>query len=314
MFKYLRKRLLITIPVFIGLTVLIYVMASMMPGSPLDGYLADPDMTAEMIEFKKEQLGLNRPVILQYFTWLGQLFQGNLGFSYRTGQPVWNMVRERIGPTLILSLPSIVVAVAISIPLGVMAAYKPYSLWDYGSSGLSFIGAAVPQFFLAMILVYFFCIKGNLPMSGMYDSLSAKTGLLRHLILPLATLSFGQVGSYLRLIRSSMLDTLGDDYVRTARSKGLREGTVIFKHALRNVLIPLVSKISLHLPFIVGGAVLVEQVFSWPGLGSLMILSINAKDYPTIMGVAIVICIGVLIGNILVDFVYAVLDPRIRLQ
>jgi peptide/nickel transport system permease protein len=285
-----------------------------MPGSPLDAYLADPNMTAEMIEFKRQQLGLDQPVIYQYFTWFIKLLQGDLGFSYRTGQAVWIMVKERIGPTLILSLPSIALAVLISIPLGVMAAYKPYSAWDYGSSGLSFIGAAVPQFFLAMLLIYLFCVKGDLPMSGMYDSLSTKTGLLPHLILPMITLSFGQVGSYLRLIRSSMLDTLDDDYIRTARSKGLRESTVIFRHALRNVLIPLVSKISLQLPFIVGGAVIVEQVFSWPGLGSLMVMSINAKDYPTIMGVAIVICVGVLIGNIIVDLIYAILDPRIRLQ
>ena len=173
----------------------------------------------------------------------------------------------------------------------------------------------MPNFFLSMILILIFSVRlGWTPMNGMYTSLSEKNDLLIHMVLPVTVLAFQQIGSYLRLVRSSMLETLDDDYIRTARGKGLRESRVVLGHGLRNVLIPLVTRIGLQLPFIMGGAVVTEQIFGWPGLGSLMVLSINFNDYPAIMGTALVICVGVLIGNIIVDIVYSILDPRIRLK
>lgn len=310
------KRILLAIPILLAITIVVYALASAAPGSPIDMFIAqNSSMTDEAIAALEQKMGLDKPIIVQYWNWLIQMLQGNMGFSYRTNEAVTMMIGQRIAPTLILTGTALVVALLISIPLGVIAAYKPYSPVDYISSGLSFLGAATPNFFASLVLVYFLSVKLRLlPASGMYDSLSNKTfsSLVIHIIMPAAVLALQLLGGFLRQMRSSVLDSLGDDYVNTARAKGLKEKSVIFFHVMRNSLIPLVSQIGLSIPLLIGGAVVTEQIFSWPGIGSLMVLSINNRDYPTIMGLTVIISIFVLLGNIVVDIVYGFLDPRIR--
>ena len=314
MIKYICKRLLVAIPTFLGITIITYYMSTL-AGSPLEMLLNNPEMTQEILDLKARELGLDQPVFIQYFRWLLNLLSGNLGYSTRTGATVISMLAQRIGPTLILTITSMIIAVIISIPLGVMAAYKRNSLWDYGSSGLSFLGASVPNFFLGLILIYTFSVQFHLlPMNGMYTVNQEKTlgDLLIHLLMPAITLAFGQAGSLIRHVRSSMLEVLNEDYIRTARAKGLKEKVVIMLHGLRNGAIPICTQLGMSIPFLVGGAVVTEKVFGWPGIGTLMILSINSRDYPVIMGITIVVSGAVLLGNLLTDIVYGLLDPRIR--
>lgn len=315
MAKYIVKRMLIAILTFLGITVLVYVLASLAPGSPVEMILGSTsNLTESDVERLEAQLGLDQPVYVQYLIWLKNVLSGNLGTSYRTMRPVAGMVAERIGPTLMLTVTALIIALVIAIPLGIISAYKPYSAWDYGSSVFAFIGAATPNFFVAMILIYVFSIKaGWLPTSGMYDVQGPQNlaTLVHHIILPVITLMLQYVGVYTRYMRSSMLEVLSDDYIRTARAKGLREKTVIFKHALKNSLIPLVTQVGLSLPALIGGTIITEQVFGWPGMGTLMVQSINYRDYPTIMGITVLIAGFVLVGNIVIDLFYSVLDPRV---
>lgn len=317
MLKYIARRLLIMIPIMLGITVLVYIIASMCPGSPLTMLLQDPQVSAADIEAARVRYGLDQPVIVQYFRWLKNCLSGNLGYSFRTGEPVTKLIAERIGPTLVLTLTGTSVAMLLAIPLGVLAACKPYTVYDYAASGLSFLGAASPSFFVGLIFIYMFSVKlGVLPTGGMYSNLTVKAPVdyIQHLILPASVLAFSQVGMYIRQTRSSLLEILGDDYVRTARSKGLKEENVVIRHGLRNAFIPVVTQFGLSIPTLIGGTVVIEQVFSWPGLGTLMVFSIQARDYPTIMGITVVIAFVVMIGNMLIELLYGVLDPRIRYQ
>ena len=312
--KYILKRLLIAIPTFVGITILAYFISSLAPGSPLDLLLTDPYITAEEIERKKIEFGLNQPVIIQYLSWFWQLLQGNMGFSYRTSQAVFNMIIQRLGPTLLLTLSATVFSIVVAVPMGIFAAAKPYSPWDYVSSGISFLCAATPNFFAGLIFIYVFSVVLKwLPMGGMYGNDGTRTisDLLVHMIMPGLVLSFQQLGNLIRQTRGSMLEVLQEDYIRTARAKGLRENTVIYKHGLRNAMIPVVTVIGMSIPFLVGGATVTEQVFSWPGIGTLMVQSINSRDYPVIMGITVMIAVVVLIGNLLTDLIYGLLDPRI---
>ena len=313
--KYILKRLMIAVPTFFGITILVYVISCMAPGSPLELLMADPMATVEDMEALRRQMGLDQPAIIQYFNWLVQLLQGNLGTSYRTNLPVLGMVLERLWPTLLLTFASTIVAVLVAVPLGIMSAYKPYSAWDYISSGFSFVGASTPTFFTGLVLIYVFAVRLKiLPMGGMYDSSGNRSisSLLIHIILPCAVLAIFNIGSLLRQTRGSMMEVFQEDYIRTARAKGLGEFSVVISHGLRNALIPVVTVLSTMLPFLFGGAVVAEQVFGWPGLGSLMVQSINSRDYPTIMGITVVIALAVLLGNLITDILYGVLDPKIR--
>jgi len=313
--KYIFSRLLIAIPTFLGITLLVYFLSSLAPGSPLELLFNDSSASIEVMQEMEARLGLDQPVFVQYFRWLGEIVKGNFGNSYRTGKTVWSCISERIGPSLLLTLSSLFLSILIAIPLGVMSAYKPYSRWDYFSSGLSFVGAATPNFFAGLVLIYLFSVKINIfPSSGMYGNSSsyAFSDLLHHMILPTFVLSLQQVGGLIRQTRGSVIEVLQDDYIRTARSKGCLEPRVLFRHALRNSMAPVVTRIGNMIPFLVGGAVVTEQLFSWPGVGSLMVLSINSRDYPVIMGITVMVSIAVLLGNLIIDLIYSILDPRIR--
>lgn len=312
--KYIIKRLMIAIPTFLGITMLCYIISSLAPGSPLDYLLSDPNISAEEIARRQAQLGLDQPVIVQYFNWLMEFLRGNLGFSYRTQRSVLVMILERLGPTLLISTASVLLSLIISIPLGILAATKPYSVRDYASSGLSFGLAAMPNFFVGLSLIYIVAVNLKLlPSGGMYDNSGTYQldDLIRHMILPTLVLSFQQIGSWIRYMRSSMLEVMQEDYIRTARAKGLSGTMVILRHGLKNSLIPVVTVVGMSIPSLIGGAVVTEQIFSWPGVGLLMVSSISARDYPVIMGITVFVAASVLLINILIDIIYGLLDPRI---
>ncbi|WP_313579110.1 ABC transporter permease [Lacrimispora sp.] len=312
MLKYIIKRILIAIPVLIGITVIDFLIMTMV-GSPLE-LLQGPRVSEAAIETKRIALGLNKPVYVQYWIWLTNLLQGNMGYSMKSFQPVSQMIKTYIGPTLLLMSVSLFVSMLIAVPAGIYSAVHKYTPQDYTVVTLSFLGSSVPSFFLALVLIYFFTVRlGWLPSSGMYTLGAQKSAIdvLRHMIMPVIVLATSMAGTNVRYIRSAMLEILRMDYLRTARAKGIGRFLVINKHALRNALIPVITVFGMHIPILFGGAIIIEQVFSWPGLGMMTMSAIISRDYPVIMGVCLMSAIVVLVANLLTDIVYALVDPTI---
>jgi peptide/nickel transport system permease protein len=274
-------------------------------------------VSEDAVAAKEILLGLDKPFYVQYWIWLKQLLQGNMGYSMKSYQAVSDMISSHLGPTLLLMGSSFILGLLIALPAGVCSATHQYSKRDYTVVTLSFLGTSIPSFFLSLLLIYIFNVQLNiLPSSGM-TTLGADGGffdVLRHMILPVVVLAVGMAGTNIRYIRSAMLEILNKDYLRTARAKGIGRRRVIYKHALRNALVTVVTIFGMQLPMLVGGAVIVEQVFSWPGLGLMTMSAISARDYPVIMGVCLLSAVVVLIGNLLTDILYAVVDPTIRLD
>ena len=317
MFRYILKRLLYAIPVFLGITFVIYTLINLAPGGPLSVLAASGEMSLSDLEALKISMGLDKPIVIRYFIWLGDLLHGDFGISYRTSQEVSLMISQRIMPSLMLTGTGILAAMLVGVPLGIISAYKPNSVWDHISTFISFIGASVPNFFLSLLLIYVLAVKLKwFPTSGMQSSgMSGNLlDLLHHLALPAFVCGIQPIGNYIKQTRSSVLEVLNEEYIKTARSKGLTNVVIVLKHAFRNALIPIVTTISLSIPFLIGGAVVTEQIFAWPGIGSLMITAITSRDYPVIMGVAVLICGVVLVANLILDLIYAALDPRIKFQ
>ena len=317
MFRYILKRLLYAIPVFLGITFVIYTLINLAPGGPLSVIAASGEMSLSDLEALKISMGLDKPIVIRYFIWLGDLFHGDFGISYRTSQEVSLMISQRIMPSLMLTGTGILAAMLVGVPLGIISAYKPNSVWDHISTFISFIGASVPNFFLSLLLIYVLAVKLKwFPTSGMQSSgMSGNLlDLLHHLALPAFVCGIQPIGNYIKQTRSSVLEVLNEEYIKTARSKGLTNVVIVLKHAFRNALIPIVTTISLSIPFLIGGAVVTEQIFAWPGIGSLMITAITSRDYPVIMGVAVLICGVVLVANLILDLIYAALDPRIKFK
>lgn len=317
MFRYILKRLLYAIPVFLGITFVIYTLINLAPGGPLSVLAASGEMSLSDLEALKISMGLDKPIVIRYFIWLGDLLHGDFGISYRTSQEVSLMISQRIMPSLMLTGTGILAAMLVGVPLGIISAYKPNSVWDHISTFISFIGASVPNFFLSLLLIYVLAVKLKwFPTSGMQSSgMSGNLlDLLHHLALPAFVCGIQPIGSYIKQTRSSVLEVLNEEYIKTARSKGLTNVVIVLKHAFRNALIPIVTTISLSIPFLIGGAVVTEQIFAWPGIGSLMITAITSRDYPVIMGVAVLICGVVLVANLILDLIYAALDPRIKFK
>lgn len=317
MFRYILKRLLYAIPVFLGITFVIYTLINLAPGGPLSVLAASGEMSLSDLEALKISMGLDKPIVIRYFIWLGDLLHGDFGISYRTSQEVSLMISQRIMPSLMLTGTGILAAMLVGVPLGIISAYKPNSVWDHISTFISFIGASVPNFFLSLLLIYVLAVKLKwFPTSGMQSSgMSGNLlDLLHHLALPAFVCGIQPIGNYIKQTRSSVLEVLNEEYIKTARSKGLTNVVIVLKHAFRNALIPIVTTISLSIPFLIGGAVVTEQIFAWPGIGSLMITAITGRDYPVIMGVAVLICGVVLVANLILDLIYAALDPRIKFK
>lgn len=317
MLKYVMKRLLYAIPVFLGITYVVYLLINLAPGGPVAIMAASGEMSLSDLEALKISLGLDKPIIIRYFLWLADLFHGELGISYRTSQEVSLMIAQRIPASLMLTGAGIIMALVVGIPLGILSAYKPNSLWDHISTFVAFIGSSVPNFFLSLMLIYVLAVKLRLfPTSGMYSASGPRDiwDLLHHLALPAFICGIQPIGDYIKQTKSSVSEVLYEEYIKTARSKGLKDFTILIKHAFRNALIPVVTTVSLSIPFLIGGAVVTEQIFAWPGIGSLMITAITSRDYPVIMGVAVLICVTVLVANLVLDLIYAALDPRIQFK
>lgn len=314
MVQYIFRRILIAIPVLFGVTIFNFLIINLAPGNPVDMYVS-PDVTAADIEIKKEALGLNDPIYIQYWHWLGNLLKGDFGFSYSTYEPVTNMIFERLGPTLILMGSALIIAYLIAIPIGILSATKQYSWIDYLTTTFSFLGVSIPHFFMGLGAIYVFAIMAQILPTGGMNTLGGTGGftdMLLHLIMPAIVLGTGIAGSMVRYVRSSMIEVLGQDYLRTARAKGLGEFIVTNKHALRNALIPIITIIGLDIPLLIGGAVVTEQIFQWPGLGQLTIQSIGSRDYSVLMAINLLAAFMVLFSNLLTDILYSVADPRIK--
>lgn len=314
MIPYIIRRLLIAIPVLFGVMVVNFIIINMAPGNPVDMYV-DPNSSPELLEMRKEQLGLNDPLYIQFFHWLGNLAQGNLGYSFSTYEPVSKMIFERLGPTFELMGLALLVGLIIALPIGILSAVKQYSKLDYLATGTSFFGISIPHFFLGLGLIYIFAVQLQVLPAGGMSTLGSKDNFLdkvKHLILPVIVLAVGISGQYVRYVRASLLEVLGQDYLRTARAKGLKEFVVTNKHALKNALIPIITIIGMEIPFLLGGAVITEQIFQWPGMGQLTIQSIMSRDYPTLMALNLLTAFMVLFANLLTDIVYSFVDPRIK--
>ncbi|MCH5250027.1 MAG: ABC transporter permease [Lachnospiraceae bacterium] len=313
--KYILKRILIAVPVLIGITIIDYAIMCM-AGSPLS-MLQGPRVSEGALEAKRIAMGLDKPFYIQYFIWLEQLLHGNMGYSVKSYQSVSSMIGSHLGPTLLLMGVSLIISLFIAIPAGIYSAIHQYSKGDYTVVTLSFLGSSIPGFFLSLLLIYIFTIKfGVLPSSGMSTlGIKATAGdVAKHMVMPVIVLAASMAGSNIRYIRSAVLEILQQDYLRTARAKGIGRFKVIYKHALRNALVPIVTVIGMEIPVLFGGAIIIEQVFSWPGLGLMTMSAISNRDYPVIMGVCLLSAIVVLIGNLVTDILYALVDPTIQLQ
>ena len=313
--RYVFRRLLIALPTFLGITVLVFVVSYLASGSPLELLLSNQNISEAEIARQEAKLGLDQPIYVQYFSWLGNMFTGNFGESYRTTESVTDMIFKGLGATSILIVASVAIACLIAIPLGIQSAKHKNKLWDNIAAVFSFTATSTPSFFIALVLLYVFSVKLRiLPIGGMYKIGEENNlfSLLQHLIMPSLVLSFHMMGTLIQFTRSSMLEVMREDYVRTAKAKGLKERKVVVRHVLRNSLIPVVTYLGMEIPLLLGGAVVTEQVFSWPGIGKLMIQSIFARDYPVIMGITVLIALAVLVFNIITDLIYGLLDPRIR--
>lgn len=316
--RYIRKRLLQVIPVVFGITVLTFVIMQFAPGGPLTGMLS-PRSSPEALQRAREALGLDKPVLIQYWNWLKELVQGNFGYSTYNGQPVLDQILERLPATLLLTVTAFIISFVVGIPLGVYSATHKYSKGDYGLTVFSFIGISIPSFFFGMGLIYLFSLKlGWLPTSGFGSATFRGTGMalvlhkLRYLIMPALVMSLSNLATVMRFARSSMIETLNQDYIRTARAKGLSEKIVIYRHALKNSMIPVITIFGQSIPNLFGGTYITEKVFGWPGMGLLGVDAITNRDYQILMGLTLFTAILVMLGNLLADIMYSLVDPRIR--
>ncbi|MEA5135787.1 MAG: ABC transporter permease [Candidatus Fimivivens sp.] len=304
MSKYIFKRILMLIPVIIGVTFLVFFILSLTPGD-VASLITNGEGDAATLEAIREELGLNDPLLVQYGRYMIKLVQGNMGESYQTGRDVFKTVMGTFPATIKLTFWSMVVAIGIAIPVGILSATKQYTPTDYISMTLAMLGVATPNFWLGLMLILAFSLHlGWFPSGGMSG--------LESFVLPAVTLGTGAAALITRMTRSSMLEVIRQDYIRTAKAKGVNNSVVIRKHALRNALIPVVTVVGLQFGHMLGGAVLTETVFSWPGVGRLMVDSIKSKDTPMVLGCIVLVTICFSLVNLVIDIAYAFIDPRIK--
>lgn len=324
MTTYAIRRFLQTIPILFIISILLFFLVRSAPGGPLTSARRNPNVTKEQIEALEEKLGLNDPLPVQYGRWMGGVLTGDLGDSIKFRRPVNEMIAERIPNTLLLVGVSFLLTLLIAIPIGVLSARKPYSLFDYSMTTITFIGQSIPVYWLGLglIVIFYVTIKNPLtgqpflPVGGM--NTQGKSGdlldTLWHLVLPVTALSLGWIAWYSRFLRSSMMDVLHEDYVRTAKAKGATANTVYYRHALRNAILPLVTLIALDLPSLFAGALFVETIFAWPGMGRLFWDAAKGRDYPVLLGVVMITAVLIIVCNILADLAYGWLDPQVKYE
>jgi peptide/nickel transport system permease protein len=315
MLRYLIRRLVQTAVLLVIVSMVVFALITQAPGGP--SVLLDRNLGPDEIARMRAILGLDRPLHIQYIRWLGQVVRGNLGISYQAGLPVLEIVGQMLPNTLTLSAAALLLSLSIALPAGVISAARPYSALDHGVTFLSFFGVSIPTFWFGlMVIVLFSILLGWLPPGGMRTIGAPATiaDAIRHLILPAVVLGTSNMALFARYTRSSTMAVLRQDYVRTARSKGLGERAVLYRHALRNALLTIVTIIGLQLPRLVAGAAITETVFAWPGMGSLAVRAAFERDYPMIMGITLVISTVVAASSLAVDLLYVYVDPRIRYE
>lgn len=314
MSRYLARRLLLTIPVLVFVSVIVFSLIALIPGDPARIMLGE-EPSKEALVVLRRQMGLDRPIVVRYLIWLGRVIQGDLGHSVRDGRSVLGTLLLKLPVTIELALTSLLVAWLIAIPAGALAAWKQRSAVDYAATTAALVGVSVPNFWLGIMMIYLFAVNLRLlPPSGYVEPWVELGRNLRLMIMPSIVLGTTLAALVMRQLRSSMIEVLGTDYVRTAHAKGLPDRVIIVKHALKNAMIPVVTVMGLQLSGLLGGAVITETIFTIPGLGRLAVESILTRDFPMMQGVVLFVAVAVVATNLMVDVIYALLDPRIRLE
>lgn len=315
--RYVIRRVLTAIPTLFAISLVIFIIIAMAPGDPLGELATNPNVTREVRQQVRESMGLDDPIPVRYAKWFRSMMTGEFGTSFRSGSPVSELILSRLPRTLWISGTALLLAIMIAIPVGVLSAVKQYSLFDQVATSLAFFGFSIPTFFTGLLFILLFSVKlGWLPTG--YSSVLSEEGfdwvlaMLKQSIMPITVLGLFQAATLTRFVRASTLENLHLDYVRTARAKGLVERSVITRHVVRNALIPVVTIVALQIPTIITGAVITEQIFRVPGLGRLLIESIQNSDTPVVMTIAFLFSIGVVFMNLIADILYGVLDPRIK--
>lgn len=309
---YILRRLLTMIPVLLLVSVLVFSLIHLIPGDPAVSILGE-EATPQAVAALRAKLGLDQPIPVQYAKWLGSVLRGDLGRSIRSNQPVGEAIAERLPVTVELAILSIVISLSIAIPAGIVAAMRRNSVLDAGSTFVALLGVSLPNFFLAILLILVFGVQLQvLPPFGYQPITQGLGGNLQRMILPAITLGTALAAIVTRMMRSSLLEVLDQDYIRTARAKGLREGRMVQAHALKNALMPVVTIVGLQIGGLLGGAIITESIFVLPGIGRLLVDAIFQRDFPLVQGVVLFVSLAFLFSNFAVDMVYAYLDPRIR--
>lgn len=314
MTEFLIRRIFQSIVVLFLVSIASFGLIHAAPGGPTTIFLA-PNISPETAAIQAHNLGLDRPVPVQYAIWLGNMFKGDLGYTFKNHLPVGQVIWPTVGNTLILMGAAWLLSIIIAIPWGIYNSTREYGISDQTASFVAYLGFAMPAFWFGILLQELFALKLNwLPLSDMHKmGVNSLSDLIMHMILPVTVLSLGMLASYLKFSRASMLEVLEQDYIRTARAKGVKEGKVVFRHALRNALIPIITILGSDLPLLIAGASLTESVFNWPGMGRLFVQMAVAREYSVLMAITIITAVVVIIGNLLADILYAVVDPRVQL-
>ena len=306
MHSYLTRRLLLALPVVLGVVTLVFLLIHLIPGDPVEIMLGESALPADR-DALREALGLDRPILEQYGSFLWGLCRGDLGVSLQQRRPVTALVRQHYPATLELTLAAMLISLLIALPAGILSGIRQYSFWDHSTMFLALLGVSMPNFWLGPLLIWVFSIQlGWFPVSG--------KGGLAHLLLPALTLGASMAAIVARMTRSSVLEVLREDYVMTARAKGLSEARIILKHVLRNAMLPVLTVVGLQFGALLAGSIITETIFSWPGLGTLMVKAIQTRDYPVVQGCVLVIALSYVLVNLLTDLLYGVIDPRIRYE
>lgn len=315
MLKYIIKRIIKAIPLLILITIISFLIINLAPGDPVRMFINPEQMGRVDVETIRHNFGLDKPLYIRYFVWLGGMLKGDFGVSFFRQRPVIDLLMEALPNTVVLSLAAVIISVIVAIPAGIVSAIKRGSAWDYFFSTISFIGVSLPSFWFGLMLLLLFGAKLQwLPIGGMRENFEQFIFIdrLRHIILPAIVLGMGGMASDMRYMRSAMLEVINQDYIRTARSKGLSERVVLWKHAFRNALLPLITLFGFMIPGLIGGAAITESIFSWPGIGRIVIEANFTRDYPVIMGELVFTSVLVVLGSLIADVLYAVADPRIK--
>jgi peptide/nickel transport system permease protein len=315
--QYIIKRVLQAIPLLIGVSIIGFSMMHLAPGGPLAVYTLNPTITAQDIERIKQVFGLDQPLHIQYLKWAYGIFTGNWGYTFFGGRPVLNVILERFPATLLLMGSGMSLAIILGMLIGILGAVRRYSIFDYLATSGAMVALSFPTFWFGLMTIFIFSLKlGWLPSGGMYTLGGEEDilDILRHLILPTVVLALVLVAQWSRYSRSSFLEVIHQDYIRTAKSKGLSGGRILFRHAFPNAVAPLIALAGIQLPWLFSGALVTETIFGWPGMGRLFVDALTMKEYPVLMGMVMITAIFVIIGNLLADVMNALIDPRIRLQ